>query len=388
MNLDDFFPMLGQRRQKTEPLPKLPNYCPDAASLPVQGARMNSAPLPPPLPNLPPIKTKVARTATATVATAYAHDEGAPVGPDDMGQHVRKKRGYVMASQEQPYVIAYPVQNGSIPGVLQYAPQQLAGGVAEQQQYAYLTVPPQQIAAPGLNAAPIMGAHYGGLANQSFDELAVLSDLVNTELANRKIASVAAAESHRVIPPVKLEAYYPTAAAVSSEHLTSSVPPPPPPLRVSDPPPPPPPPPVLAPTSVSAHDEDDLRVLDCNTMDQRWGSSALTLQQGRLIPVNGKSIAPPTTNDQLLYREGDVDDGRRLARCPPCRTRKVGSCGGARATSRCYRLIGLWEPRKTALAAPGKKVLRTGMRDADAAALARAFGIDGIPGSEEDTLEH
>ena len=192
VNLDDFFPMLGKRRQKTEPLP-------DAAGLPGQGSRMNSAPLPPPLPNLPPIKTKVARTATAPVATAYAHDEGAPVGPDDMGQHVRKKRGYVTMVQEQPYVIAYPIENGSIPGVLQFAPQQLAGGVAEQQQYAYL------------NAAPMM------LANQSFGELAILSDLVNTELANRKIASVAAAESHLVIPPVKLEAA--TAAAASSEDL-------------------------------------------------------------------------------------------------------------------------------------------------------------------------
>ena len=167
-----------------------------------------------------------------------------------------------------------------------------------------------------------------------------------------------------MIPPVKLEAA--TAAAASSEELASSRA-----LRTSGdtiassv---------VLAPTSVPAHDEDDLRVLDINAMDhQRRGRSAQMLRQGRLIPVKGKSIAPPPTDDH----QGDIDDGRRLARCPPCRTRKVGSCGGPRATSRCYRLVGLWEPRKTALAAPGKKVLRTGMRDADAAAFAKAFGVE------------
>lgn len=64
-------------------------------------------------------------------------------------------------------------------------------------------------------------------------------------------------------------------------------------------------------------------------------------------------------NPEDVYEE-QIRSGSpmRLARCPPCRIRKVGACGGKGATNKCYRLLGVWESRKEALAAPGRKVMR------------------------------
>ena len=45
----------------------------------------------------------------------------------------------------------------------------------------------------------------------------------------------------------------------------------------------------------------------------------------------------------------------RVMRCPTCRRRKTGACGGLQATLKCYRRTGDWLPRDVALATLGRR---------------------------------
>ncbi|XRB16750.1 hypothetical protein RI054_13g65940 [Pseudoscourfieldia marina] len=105
------------------------------------------------------------------------------------------------------------------------------------------------------------------------------------------------------------------------------------------------------------------------------------------LPVNANLFANGAANTSggydYMVRSGGKppsavpeqreNDGvkRRLARCPTCRVRKVGACGGPAATKRCYRKRGIWETREVAMATPGRKVMRNNtIRDEDSAHMA------------------
>ena len=78
---------------------------------------------------------------------------------------------------------------------------------------------------------------------------------------------------------------------------------------------------------------------------------------------------PPSAVEQRENDDSSVK--RRLTRCPTCRVRKVGACGGPAATKRCYRKRGIWETREAAMATPGRKVMRNNtIRDEDSAHMA------------------
>jgi len=100
------------------------------------------------------------------------------------------------------------------------------------------------------------------------------------------------------------------------------------------------------------------------------------------LPANANLFANGAANTSGAYdymvRSGgkppsahNPPEKRRLARCPTCRVRKVGACGGAAATKRCYRKRGIWETREAAMATPGRKVMRNNtIRDEDSAHMA------------------
>ena len=70
----------------------------------------------------------------------------------------------------------------------------------------------------------------------------------------------------------------------------------------------------------------------------------------------------------LAWQQQQQQQPMRLTRCPPCRRRKVGGCGGRQATAQCYRRTGQWQPRDVALATPGRKVMRNNrVREQDSA---------------------